>query len=117
MAEGWDDPGCEAVAGQGRAGKAPKGPVMRLLEARNDKPPFGGLTRPVGSLYASIADERDGSLTDCSSSVNHPTTPNYSGTLVGKPTRRVTLNLHRGSQPVGTRRKSGSVNGTQGDES
>jgi hypothetical protein len=84
---------------------------MAFTEPRNDKPPFGGLTRPVGSLYASIADERDGSLTDCSSSVNHPTTPNYSGTLVGKPTRRVTLNLHRGSQPVGTRRTSGSVNG------
>ena len=75
-----------------------------VTDARNDKPPFGGLTRPVGSLYASIADERDGSLTDCSSSVNHPTTPTYSGTLDGETTRRVTLNLHRGGQPVGARR-------------
>ena len=88
-----------------------------VTEARNDKPPFGGLTRQGGCLTLQLRLERDGSLTDCSSSVNHPTTPNYSGTLVGKPTRRVTLNLHRGSQPVGTRRKSGSVNGTQGDES
>jgi hypothetical protein len=82
-----------------------------VTEARNDKPPFGGLTRPVGSLYASIADERDGSLTDCSSSVNHPTTPNHSGTLVGETTHRVTLNLDRGSQPLGARRQSGSANG------
>jgi len=43
-------------------------------------------------------------LTDCSSYVNHPSTPKCSGTLDGKTTRRVTLNLHRGSQPVGARR-------------
>jgi hypothetical protein len=85
---------------------------MGLYEARNDKPPFGGLTRLVGSLTLQLRLERDGSLTDCSSSVNHPTTPNYSGTLVGETTRRVTLNLHRGGQPVGAQRQSGSANGT-----
>jgi hypothetical protein len=116
MGKGWGDAKVEGMAGQGRAGKAPKGPVMRLLEARNDKPPFGGLTRPVGSLTLQLRLERDGSLTDCSSPVNHPTTPNYSGTLVGETTHRVTLNLDRGSQPLGARRQSGSANGTQGDE-
>jgi len=42
-----------AVAIKGWAGKAPTGPLMRFLEARNDKPPSGGnggLTRLVGSL-------------------------------------------------------------------
>ena len=55
-------------------------------------------------------------LTDCSSHVNHPSTPTCSGTLVGETTHRVTLNLDRGSQPLGARRQSGSANGTQGDE-
>lgn len=63
MAEGWDDPGCEAVAGQGRAGKAPKRPVMRLPEARNDKPPFGGLTGRGEVAYADDAISRDGKCT------------------------------------------------------
>ena len=92
---------------------------MRFTEAKNDKPPEGeaeGLTRQGGCHYAEFADRRDGSLTDCSSRVNHPTTPNYSGILVGATTRRVTLNLHRGSQPVGARRQSGSANGSRGDE-
>jgi hypothetical protein len=83
-----------------------------VTEARNENPPLGGLTRQGGCHYASIADERDGSLKDCSSPVNHPTTPNYSGILVGATTRRMTLNLHRGGQPVGARRQSGSANGT-----
>jgi hypothetical protein len=49
MAEGWDDPGCSGMAGQGRAGKAPKGPVMRLSEARNDKPPIKGVDAAGGA--------------------------------------------------------------------
>lgn len=51
-------------------------------------------------------------LTDCSSHVKHPTTPINSGNLVGETTRRLALNLDRGGQPLDTRRKSGSVNGT-----
>ena len=50
-------------------------------------------------------------LTDCSSHVNHPSTPTCSGTLDGETTHRVTLNLDRGSQPLGARRQSGSANG------
>ena len=48
-----------------------------VSEARNDKPPsgeFGGLTRLSGSLTLELQLKRDGSLTDCSSRVNHPTT-------------------------------------------
>ncbi|NBN88229.1 MAG: hypothetical protein EBV32_03970 [Proteobacteria bacterium] len=50
---------------------------MRFTEARNDKPPSGGnggLTRLVGSLTLGMQVKRDGSLTDCSSPVNHPAT-------------------------------------------
>ena len=103
------------MAGQGRAGEAPKRPVMRFTEARNDKAhqafmvgldAAGGL--PI-RLLCEVSVE--GSLTDCSSSVNHPTTPTCSGTLVGETTHRVTLNLDRGSQPLGARRQSGSANG------
>jgi len=67
------------MAVQGWAGKAPKKPLMRFTEARNDKPPSGGnggLTRLVGSLTLELQLKRDGSLTDCSSPVNHPITTN-----------------------------------------
>jgi len=87
---------------------------MRLYGPINDKPPSGGnggLTRQGGCLTLELQLKRDGSLTDCSSPVNHPTTPNLSGILVGETTRKMTLNLHRGSQPVGARRQSGSANG------
>ena len=89
-----------------------------VTEARNGKPPGGGgLTRPGGWPYAEFCRfSAERSLTDCSSHVNHPTAPNYSGILVGATTRRVTLNLHRGGQPVGARRQSGSANGSRGDE-
>jgi len=83
-----------------------------VTEARNDKPPVKGVDAAGGLPYASIADERDGSLMDCSSLVNHPTTPNHSGILVGATTRRMTLNLHRGGQPVGALRKRRGANGT-----
>jgi hypothetical protein len=90
---------------------------MRFTEARNDKPPIKGVDAadglPIRCIYGYSVSE---SLKDCSSPVNHPTTPRRSGILVGETTRRVTLNLHRGGQPVGARRKSGSANGTQGDE-
>jgi hypothetical protein len=89
------------------------------MDARNDKAHQAfmvGLDVAGGLPYALIASKRDESLTDCSSLVNHPITSNRSGTLVGETTRRVTLNLHRGGQPVGAQRQSGSANGTQGDE-
>jgi hypothetical protein len=70
------------------------------------------LTWLVGSLTLELLLKRDGSLKDCFSPVNHPTTPNLSGILVGETTRKMTLNLHRGSQPVGARRQSGSANGS-----
>jgi hypothetical protein len=75
-----------------------------VTEARNDKPPFGGLTGQEGLSYADIAASRDGSLTDCSSRVNHPTTPNYSG-LSGRGNHaQRTLNLDRGSGPLDAQR-------------
>jgi hypothetical protein len=52
---------------------------MRLYEPINDKPPLvgsGGLTWQGGCLTLKLQFKRDGSLTDCSSPVNHPTTPN-----------------------------------------
>jgi hypothetical protein len=74
-------------------------------EARNEKPPVGGgLTRQGGCLTLDLRIKRDGSVTDCPSRVNDPTTPNSSGTLVGETTHRATLNLNRGSQPLGARR-------------
>ena len=86
-----------------------------VTEARNENPPLGGLTRLVGSRTLQLRLERDGSLMDCSSPVNHPTTPTYSGTLDGETTRRVTLNLHRGGQPVGARRIVGKRKWQQGN--
>ena len=77
-----------------------------VTEARNDKAHQAfmvGLDAAGGLPYALIADKRDGSLTDCSSLVNHPTTPR-SGMLVGETTRSITLNPHRGGQPVGALR-------------
>lgn len=90
-----------------------------VTDARNDKPPGGearGLDAVVGlPLRSGCRLSVEGSLKDCSSPVNHPTTPNYSGTLVGETTRRVTLNLHRGSQPVGARRIVGKRKWQQGN--
>lgn len=86
-----------------------------VIEARNENPPNGGLTLPGDGITLDLRFQRDGSLKDCSSPVNHPTTPNYSGTLVGETTRRVTLNLHRGGQPVGARRVVGKRKWQQGN--
>ena len=112
MGKGWGDAKVEGMAGQSRAGEAPRRPVMRLPEARNDKPPVTGVDA-AGGLPLRFKCELgvDEILTDCSSHVNHPSTPTCSGTLVGETTHRVTLNLDRGSQPLGARRQSGSANG------
>jgi hypothetical protein len=76
-----------------------------VTEARNDKPPIKGVDAAVGlPIRLGCEVSVEGSLKDDSSPVNHPNTPTYSGTLVGETTRRVTLNLHRGGQPVGARR-------------
>ena len=81
---------------------------MRLPEARNDKAHQAFMVGldAAGGLPLRFKCELgvDEILTDCSSHVNHPSTPTCSGTLVGETTHRVTLNLDRGSQPLGTRR-------------
>ena len=88
-----------------------------VTDARNDKPPIKGVDAAGGlPLRFKCEVSVDEILTDCSSHVNHPSTPTCSGTLVGETTHRVTLNLDRGSQPLGARRQSGSANGTQGDK-
>jgi len=66
-----------AVAIKGWAGKAPTGPLMQFMKARNDKPPSGGnggLTWLVGSLTLGMLVKRDEILTGCSSLVNYPNT-------------------------------------------
>ena len=85
-----------------------------VTDARNDKPPLGGLTRQAGCLYARVAVRRSSSLARL---IPLSTYLYASAFLDGETTRRKSLNLHRGSQPVGARRQSGSANGTQGDES
>jgi hypothetical protein len=90
---------------------------MRLYGPKNDKAHqafmVGLDAAGVLPLRFRYEVERDGSLKDCSSPVNHPTTPNFSGILDGETTRKMALNLHRGSQPVGARRQSGSANGNR----
>ena len=89
---------------------------MRLYEVRNDKAHqtfMVGLDAAGGLPLRFVCDlSVMDTLKDCSSLVKHPTTPNLSGILVGETTRKMTLNLHRGGQPVGARRQSGSANGT-----
>jgi len=46
-------------------------------------------------------------LTDCSSHVNHPTTPKCSGLLVGETTRSNALNPDRGGGPLDAQRIAG----------
>ena len=73
----------------------------------NDKPSVKeGLTRQGGCLTLLMRIERDGSLMDCSSSVNHPTTP-CSGMLVGETTRSITLNSDRGGGSLNAQRVVG----------
>ena len=89
---------------------------MRLYEVRNDKAHQAfmvGLDAAGGLPLRFVCDlSVMDTLKDCSSPVKHPTTPNLSGILDGETTRKMTLNLHRGGQPVGARRQSGSANGT-----
>ena len=81
---------------------------MRFTEAINDKAHQAFMVGldAAGGLPLRFKCELgvDEILTDCSSPVNHPSTPTCSGTLVGETTHRVTLNLDRGSQPLGARR-------------
>ena len=92
------------MAVQGWAGKAPEGPLMRLYGARNDKPPFGGLTLPGGWHYAEVAVRRRCSLVLL---MDLSTYLYASAHLVGETTRRQGLNLDRGSQPLDTQRIAG----------
>ena len=67
---------CAVLARYGD-GEGLEAAVMALYGPINDKPPCGGnggLTRLVGSLTLGMLFKRDGSLTDCSSPVNHPAT-------------------------------------------
>ena len=84
-----------------------------VTEARNDKPPFGGLTQAGGWLYSGIAMRGVVRIATGERGCQYP--PPSSGILVGKPTRRMTLNLHRGSQPVGARRIVGKRKWQQGN--
>ena len=92
---------CEVLARYGY-GAGLEAAVMTFTEARNDKPPLGGLTQAGGWLYSGIAKRGVVRIVAGERGCQHP--PPSSGTLVGETTRRVTLNLHRGSQPVGARR-------------
>jgi hypothetical protein len=92
------------MAVQGWAGKAPEGPLMRLYGARNDKPPFGGLTLPGEWHYACFANWRTSSLVLL---MDLSTYLYASAHLVGETTRRQGLNLDRGSQPLDTQRIAG----------
>lgn len=97
------------MASQGRAGKARKRPLMRFTGARNDKARGGlGLDglggRSLGLVCGSSVMRI---LTDCSSLVNHPTTPKCSGNLVGETTRRYALNPDRGGGPLDAQREAG----------
>jgi hypothetical protein len=82
---------------------------------RNDKAPCGALTKPSGGFTLELLVKRDGSVMDCSSSVNHPTTPNYSGMLVGETTRSRSLNSDRGGGPLNAQRVVGKREPQQGN--
>jgi hypothetical protein len=69
--------------------------------ATNEKPPFGGLTLPGDWHYARVAVRRSSSLARL---ITLSTYLYASAFLDGETTRRKSLNLHRGSQPVGARR-------------
>ena len=88
---------------------------MVFTGARNDKPPAGmrgGLTRPGERSYAAVANRRNGSLARLTSLSTYLYASAF---LDGETTRRVTLNLHRGGQPVGARRIVGKRKWQQGN--
>jgi hypothetical protein len=82
---------------------------MRLYGARNDKPPFGGLTRTGGWFYSRDAMRGVVRIVVGERDCQPPTSLLGNSGRVSNAQR--TLNLHRGSQPVGARRQSGSANG------
>jgi hypothetical protein len=93
-----------ALAISGGAGKAPKHRLMRFYGPINDKPPSGGrrgLDVAIGLPYAEFAHRRKGIVNLGCTLVN---TSYASAILDGETTRRIGLNLDRGSQPLGTRR-------------
>ena len=81
-----------------------------VTEARNDKPPFGGLTGPGGWPYSRDAYRSDGTIDRGKRSVNRPLL------MLGNSGRETnaqgTLNPHRGSQPVDALRKRRGANGS-----
>ena len=86
-----------------------------VTDARNDKPPAGmrgGLTRQGGCLYARVAVRRSSSLARL---IPLSTYLYASAFLDGETTRRKSLHLHRGGQPVGARRIVGKRKWQQGN--
>jgi hypothetical protein len=81
---------------------------------KRQTPCYGGLTRLRGSLTLDLRYKRDGSLMDCSSPVNHPTTPT-SGMLVGETTRSRSLNSDRGGGPLNAQREARKREPQRGD--
>jgi len=79
-------------------------------EARNDKPPCGGLTRAGGWPYSRDACRGVVTIDRGNRSVNHP--PLSSGISGRGNYAQSALNPHRGRQPVGAQRQSGSANVT-----
>jgi hypothetical protein len=82
---------------------------------QNDKAPCGALTKPGDGFTLGLRFQRDGSLMDCSSPVNHHTTPNYSGMLDGETTRSRSLNSDRGGGPLNAQRIARKREPRQGD--
>jgi hypothetical protein len=119
MGKGWGYSSGSAVAVEGWVSKTPTGPVMQFTKDKNDKPPSGGnggLTWLINSLTLELHLKRDGSLTDCSSLVNHPTTPDARLiALDGETTRRANLNLDRGGEPLGAQRIVGKRESQRGN--
>ena len=81
-------------------------------EARNDKPPFGGLTRAGGWPYSQSANRSDGTIDRGNESVNAHLPDARLIALVGETTRRANLNPPRGSHIVDALRKRRGANGS-----
>ena len=81
-----------------------------VTEARNDKPPFGGLTGPGGWPYSQSANRSDAKIDRGKRSVNRPLL------MLGNSGRETnaqgTLNPHRGSHIVDALRKRRGANGS-----
>ena len=91
------------MAMEGGAGKAAQGPLMALNEKpRRETSGLDGLGgRSLGLVCGSSVMRI---LTGCSGRVNHPTTLQCSGNLVGETTRRYALNPDRGGGPLDAQR-------------